>query len=68
MTLRQKLVAKLRYSISILSTSFPAIRKMRYCSKTSLTGESQFQKCGCIPGTHTAAPLGGKQMVNPLDQ
>jgi hypothetical protein len=25
-------------------------------------------KCGCIPGTRTAARLGGKQRVDPLDQ
>jgi hypothetical protein len=27
-------------------------------SEMSLTGESQFQKCGCIPGTQTTATLG----------
>jgi hypothetical protein len=38
------------------------------CSMTALTGESQFQKCGWIPRMQTAAPLGGKQTVDPLDQ
>jgi hypothetical protein len=36
------------------------------CSETSLTEESQFQKCGCIPGMRTADPLGGT--VDPLNQ
>ncbi len=26
------------------------------------------QQCRCIPGTRTADPLDGRQMVNPLDQ
>ncbi len=39
-----------------------------WCSETMLTGELQFQKCGCIPGTQTVAPLGGTQTVDSLDQ
>ncbi len=40
-------------------------RQGHQCSETSLTGESQFQKCECIPRTQTA---GWKQIVDPLDQ
>jgi hypothetical protein len=33
-----------------------------------ITGESQFQMCGCIPRMQTADPLGWKQTIDPLDQ
>ncbi len=43
--------------------------QLLYCSETLLTGEPGFiVSCGCILGTQTAAPLGKKQTVNPLDQ
>ncbi len=36
------------------------------CSQITPTGESQFQKCRCIPEKQIAAPMGGKQTVDPL--
>ncbi len=43
--------------------------KAKFCSETTLTGETQFHyESGCIPGTQIADPLDGEPMVDPLDQ
>ncbi len=45
------------------------IHQGHQCSKPSLTGETRFHcEYGCILGMRTAAPRGGKQTVDPLDQ
>jgi hypothetical protein len=35
---------------------FLIVKKLTFCSETMLTGESQLQKCGCIPGMWNCCP------------